>query len=98
MFQGYCAYRIMENKNICWNDGGKMVSTISQEEENYVRISLLLSKICLRAVRALFDKEFHPSCLDATLKKAYNKLLKLKKSKVINTAEWNLLFPYHGRY
>lgn len=55
------------------------MTTISQEEENYVRISLLLSGISQRAVRALFDSEFDPSCLAASIKKAYNKLKKLEK-------------------
>ncbi|XP_063426833.1 uncharacterized protein LOC134710409 [Mytilus trossulus] len=68
------------------------MASLSAEEENYVRMSLLLTGISPRAVRVLFDSEFHPSCLDSSLKKAYNKLLDLKKKRVINEAQWNLLF------
>ncbi|CAG2217418.1 unnamed protein product [Mytilus edulis] len=56
------------------------MTSISTEEENYVRMSLLLTGISPRAVRVLFDSEFHPSCLDSTLKKAYNKLIDLKET------------------
>ncbi|CAG2215042.1 unnamed protein product [Mytilus edulis] len=37
------------------------MTSISTEEENYVRMSLLLTGISPRAVRVLFDSEFHPS-------------------------------------
>lgn len=69
------------------------MASLSQEEENYVRISLLLTGISPRAVRVLFDREFHPSCLDSTLKKEYNKLLDLKKKRIINQNQWNFLCP-----
>ncbi|VDI33397.1 Hypothetical predicted protein [Mytilus galloprovincialis] len=68
------------------------MASLSPEEENYVRMSLLLTGISPRAARALFDREFHPSCLDSTLKKSYNKLFDLKKKHVINATQWNLLF------
>ncbi|XP_076095628.1 E3 ubiquitin-protein ligase DZIP3-like [Mytilus galloprovincialis] len=68
------------------------MAPLSAEEENYVRMSLLLTGISPRAVRVLFNSEFHPSCLDSTLKKAYTKLLDLKRKNVINEAQWNLLF------
>ncbi|CAC5378634.1 unnamed protein product [Mytilus coruscus] len=70
-----------------------MASRLSQEEENYVRMSLLLTGISPRAARALFDHEFAPSCLDSSLKKEYNKLKDLQKKRVINQSQWNLLFP-----
>ncbi|CAC5401128.1 unnamed protein product [Mytilus coruscus] len=70
-----------------------MASRLSQEEENYVRISLLLTGISPRAARALFDHEFVPSCLNATIKKEYNKLKDLQKKRIINQPQWNLLFP-----
>ncbi|XP_076082620.1 E3 ubiquitin-protein ligase DZIP3-like [Mytilus galloprovincialis] len=69
------------------------MASLSVEEENYVRIHLLLTGISPRAVRILFDKEFAPACLDATIKKEYNKLLDLKKTHRINQSQWNLLFP-----
>ncbi|CAC5388469.1 unnamed protein product [Mytilus coruscus] len=70
-----------------------MASRLSQEEENYVRMSLLLTGISPRAARALFDHEFAPLCLDSSLKKEYNKLRDLKQNRVINQSQWNLLFP-----
>ncbi|VDI16332.1 Hypothetical predicted protein [Mytilus galloprovincialis] len=70
-----------------------MASRLSQEEENYVRMSLLLTGISPRAARALFDQEFAPSCLDSSLKKEFNKLKDLQKKRVINQSQWNLLFP-----
>ncbi|CAC5399298.1 Putative ankyrin repeat protein L93 [Mytilus coruscus] len=69
-----------------------MASRLSQQEENYVRMSLLLTGISPRAVRALFDREFAPSCLDSSLKKEYNKLKDLQKKRIINQSQWNLLF------
>ncbi|XP_071135020.1 uncharacterized protein [Mytilus edulis] len=70
-----------------------MATRLTQEEENYVRMSLLLTGISPRATRALFDQEFAPSCLNATITKEYNKLRDLQKKRVINQSQWNLLFP-----
>ncbi|CAG2197839.1 unnamed protein product [Mytilus edulis] len=69
------------------------MASLSVEEENYVRMSLLLTGISPRAARTFFDSEFAPACLDATIKKEYNKLLDLKKKNRINQSQWNLLFP-----
>lgn len=74
------------------------ISHVSKEEENYLRIHLLMTGISSRAVRVLFDKEFHPSCLHATIKKEHGKLLDLRMKRVINGAQWNLLFPRVGMY
>lgn len=75
------------------------MTSISKEDENYVRMGLLLSGISPRAARALFDREFHPSNIDASLKKEYEKLRKLKNTKVINQLQWNMLFPRQpGKY
>lgn len=74
------------------------MASLSVEEENYVRMSLLLSGISPRAVRTKFDYEFAPISLDALLKKEYNKLFELKKKHRINQSQWNLLFPrYPGK-
>lgn len=70
---------------------------VSEEEENYVRLDLLLTGISSKAVRVLFDKEFHPNCLEASIKKEYNTLFDLKKKKSINTEQWKLLFPRGGK-
>ncbi|VDI35475.1 Hypothetical predicted protein, partial [Mytilus galloprovincialis] len=69
------------------------VPHVSEEEENYLRMHLLVTGISPRAVRILFDKEFHPSQLDASIKNGYGTLSDMKKKRVINTAQWNLLFP-----
>ncbi|XP_052103697.1 uncharacterized protein LOC127737205 [Mytilus californianus] len=69
------------------------MASLSVEEENYVRMSLLLTGISPRAARTFFDSEFAPACLDATIKKEYNKLLDLKKKHRINQSQWNLLCP-----
>lgn len=70
-----------------------MASSLSQEEENYVRLSLLLTGISPRAARALFDYEFAPSCLDSSLKKSYNNMKDLQRKRVLNQSQWSLLFP-----
>ena len=70
-----------------------MATRLTQEEENYVRMSLLLTGISPRAARAVFDQEFAPSCLNATLTKEYNKLKDLQQKRIINQQQWNLLFP-----
>ncbi|CAC5412677.1 unnamed protein product [Mytilus coruscus] len=69
------------------------MASLSVEEENYVRMSLLLTGISPRAARIFFDSEFAPACLEATIKKEYNKLFDLKKKHRINQSQWNLLFP-----
>ncbi|XP_063426829.1 uncharacterized protein LOC134710404 [Mytilus trossulus] len=69
------------------------MASLSIEEENYVRMSLLLTGISPRAARNFFDREFAPTCLDASLKKEYSKLLDLKKEHRINQLQWNLMFP-----
>ncbi|VDI33279.1 Hypothetical predicted protein [Mytilus galloprovincialis] len=67
--------------------------TLSKEEENYVRLSLLLTGISPRAVRILFDGTFQPSSLEKTIKQNYNKLSELKQRKQINSPQWSLMFP-----
>lgn len=68
-------------------------ASLSIEEENYVRMSLLLTGVSPRGVRTLFDSEFAPNCLDASIKKEYNKLKDLQLKHRINQSQWNLLFP-----
>lgn len=70
---------------------------VLEEEENYLRLDLLTG-ISSRAVRVIFDKEFHPSCLGKTIKKEYKILKDLKMRRIITTAQWNLLFPPKGKY
>ncbi|VDI74354.1 Hypothetical predicted protein [Mytilus galloprovincialis] len=69
------------------------MESISQDEENYVRMSLLLTGIAPRAVRKCFENEFAPASLDVSLNKEYNKLRDMKEERRINQSQWNLLFP-----
>ncbi|CAC5418914.1 unnamed protein product [Mytilus coruscus] len=69
------------------------MASLSVEEDNYVRMSLLLTGISPRAVRTNFNYEFDPAYLDASLKREYDKLLDLKQKHRINQSQWNLLFP-----
>ncbi|CAC5364245.1 unnamed protein product [Mytilus coruscus] len=69
---------------------------ITEEEDNYVRICLLLSGISQRAARSFFDTEFVPSCLYQSFKKEYKTLYGLKQEKTINQSQWNRLFPLKG--
>ncbi|CAG2190097.1 unnamed protein product [Mytilus edulis] len=73
-------------------------NALSQEEENYVRMALLLTGISPRAVRVMFDKEFPPASLSFTVndKNTKKKLNELRGKRVINQAQWNLLFPSCG--
>lgn len=75
------------------------MTSLSTEEDNFLRISLLLTGIAPRAVRTLFDYNFAPISLDATLKKEFNKLKELQKKRIINQSQWNLLTPrFPGKY
>ncbi|CAG2233481.1 unnamed protein product [Mytilus edulis] len=72
------------------------MANLSEEEENYVRLALLLKGVTPRAVHTFFDEEFLPSTLSSTLKKSYNTLSDLKLQRIINQAQWNLLIPRNG--
>ncbi|XP_071181366.1 uncharacterized protein [Mytilus edulis] len=73
-----------------------MMAPLLEEEENYVRLALLLKGVSPRAVRSYFDKEFPPTYLPSTLNTNYNTLQDLKIKRVLNQAQWNLLFPRNG--
>ncbi|CAG2184484.1 unnamed protein product [Mytilus edulis] len=72
------------------------MATLVEEEENYIRLALLLKGVSPRAVRNFFDKEFPPTYLPSTLNKNYNTLYDLFKKRILNQAQWNLLFPKNG--
>ncbi|XP_076083583.1 uncharacterized protein LOC143054461 [Mytilus galloprovincialis] len=72
------------------------MASLSEEEENYVRLALLLKGVTPRAVRTYFDKEFPPTSLPSTLSTSHNTLLDLKVKRIINQAQWNLLIPRNG--
>ncbi|XP_071178410.1 uncharacterized protein [Mytilus edulis] len=73
-----------------------MMAPLLEEEENYVRLALLLKGVAPRAVRSYFDREFPPTYLPSTLNTNYNTLDDLKLKRVLNQAQWNLLFPTNG--
>ncbi|CAG2239458.1 unnamed protein product [Mytilus edulis] len=73
-----------------------MMAPLLEEEENYVRLALLLKGVSPRAVRSYFDREFPPTYLPSTLNTNYNTLCDLKLKRVLNQAQWNLLFPRNG--
>ncbi|VDI21805.1 Hypothetical predicted protein [Mytilus galloprovincialis] len=73
-----------------------MMAPLSIEEDNYIRLALLLKGVSPRAVRTYFDGEFPPTYLPSTLNTNYNTLNSLKLDRVLNQAQWNLLFPRNG--
>lgn len=67
-----------------------MMAPISAEEQNFVRLMLLLNGVTPRAVRTLFDKIFPHTNLNATLQ-ANRHILESRKN--LNQAQLDLLFP-----
>ena len=72
-------------------------ATTSRYESNYIKIAMVVLRVSPRAVRVLFDKEFHPDCLQRTLKSKWGCLSELQRKKHITQPQWNLLFPRTGR-
>lgn len=71
--------------------------SLTQEEINFLRTANLILRVAPPAVRLTFNKEFDPVALQNTLNKARCKDLEpLKKRKVINLSQWNLMFPVSG--
>lgn len=73
------------------------VPHVSEGEENYLRMHLLLTGIS-ESCSCIIDKEFQFYFLNETIKKEYSKLYGLKIKRVINAAQWTLLFPHGGSY
>ena len=74
-------------------------SLLNTEEENYIRLFMLVLTPGTKAVRVLFDKEFPPAHLGTQLSGPLkSKLAVLKSRKVINTLQWDILFPTTGKY
>lgn len=55
------------------------MAPLSDEEDNYIRLVLLLSSVCPRAVRSFFDNEFLPNDLKSRIHADYKTLSYLKK-------------------
>lgn len=71
--------------------------SLMQEEINFLRAANLVLRVAPPAVRLKFDKEYDPVALQHTLNKARCKDLEpLKKRKVTNLSQWNLMFPVSG--
>lgn len=75
----------------------RQVSVITLEEENYLRIVILIIKVAKRAVRVIFDKEFHPLALQNEIRSNHRVLMNLKTKRIINHGQWKLLFPTEGK-
>ncbi|CAC5423896.1 unnamed protein product [Mytilus coruscus] len=69
-----------------------MATELSTAEINHLRLSTLLLKTAPRAVRVLFDRFFPPGGLQTVLNMEKTSLEKLKKKRIINQAQWNLLY------
>ena len=54
-------------------------STIGIEEENFIRLYLITNNISTKVDNKVFDREFHPSCLQKELNKLHGKVQKLCK-------------------
>lgn len=92
---GHTMTRKHELHTKCINSRTKPITmpTIENKEERFTRMSLLLYGIAPRAAQAFFDTEIAPSCLYTYIKQNFNKLKDLKSKKIINKAQWDLLFP-----
>lgn len=74
------------------------MAPLSVEEDNYIRLLLLLIDVCPRAVRSYFDKEFPPDKLYSRFNTNYNTFLSLKSHKILNQDQWERLFPRNGMF
>ncbi|VDI79532.1 Hypothetical predicted protein [Mytilus galloprovincialis] len=70
-----------------------MPRKITDEEICYLRIFHLLLRVANPVVRDTFNTEFHPKKLKAEFSRNYNVLLDLKKKRVIDKQQWELIFP-----
>ncbi|CAG2207984.1 unnamed protein product [Mytilus edulis] len=77
--------------------GGIQTTDGSPEDDHFPRFSKLINNYASTAVRVKFDEEFNSSCLQKVLNQNKYKILEpLKRKRVINQAQWVLLFPISG--
>ncbi|CAC5381977.1 ANK [Mytilus coruscus] len=70
---------------------------ITEEESNFLRTIILMLRVAPQAVREKFDTEFPPVGLQIVLNQNRVKFLEpLKKKRIINQKQWDLLFPRTG--
>lgn len=63
---------------------------------NYLRLCWIISSIASSFVRRIFDVEFCPATLPATLRRNFKKLNDLKRQKIIKEPEYRLLNSVDG--
>lgn len=66
------------------------MATVSPEEENFVRHSMLLTGVAPRAIRVLFDRELPPP-LSRFVRNHSAKFDSLKYNRIINKSQWTIL-------
>lgn len=69
------------------------MSSLTDEETNFLRFANLFIRIAPKAVRDLFDKYFTASGLFVVL----NQLESFNKKKILNKSQMDLLNPPHGK-
>ncbi|XP_052083811.1 uncharacterized protein LOC127721184 isoform X2 [Mytilus californianus] len=67
--------------------------SLTEEETNFLRLTILVIKLSPKAVRVLFDNKFPPTDLTNILHRKVSKLKSLNDKKIINQAQWDLLYP-----
>ena len=72
------------------------LSTMLNDQANGARLSRLLVDKGTQVLRKTFDSIHPPSNLAAVLKTNKRKLQPLRKCKVINVSQWDLLYPTSG--
>ncbi|XP_063426194.1 E3 ubiquitin-protein ligase DZIP3-like isoform X2 [Mytilus trossulus] len=71
-------------------------SQLSEEEINFTRFFLLNFKVSPDIARRFFDGVFPPAHLPQTINNRINDIIKLKKSKIINTVQFEILRSVPG--
>ncbi|XP_052080412.1 uncharacterized protein LOC127718436 isoform X2 [Mytilus californianus] len=69
---------------------------ISKEEENFLRISVLIMRVATAAVRIAFNKEFHGDALQRTLFEDPKVLVSLKRERIISQFDLQQIFRRSG--
>ncbi|XP_052081616.1 uncharacterized protein LOC127719499 isoform X2 [Mytilus californianus] len=72
------------------------IPSLPEEETNFLRFANLLIRISPKAVRVVFDKYFQPCGLNVVLNQSKEKLETLKKKKILNKSQMDLLYPIKG--
>ena len=76
---------------------GKM-TTLSEEEDNFIRIFKLVNGIAPAAVREKFNQFFPPASWSSILTREKPKIRNLHRNKRLTNAQMSVLFPTTGMY